>query len=174
MGHEGVGVHEGDELVQQVGLALEKFGRQLLHHLLQVLGREGRHAVPRFGLAPIKKKGGRGTPKASVTPYCILGWPPGSSSTLKAAFGVLGSAFGLPPAPYRVVGSNLGVSSTPKASSGPIPYAGRASKGEPAPQKCTPTSSACPCGVKSNHKSLFLPHPTFWDGPYGVNSTPKT
>ena len=67
VGHEGVGVHEGDELVQQVGLALEQLRRQLLHHLLQVLRRERRHSVPRLRFTPKDKKGVREPPKPPRT-----------------------------------------------------------------------------------------------------------
>lgn len=52
MCHQGVGVHDGHQLVQQVRLGYEELGRQPLHDALQLLGRVPGDAVPGFGLTP--------------------------------------------------------------------------------------------------------------------------
>ena len=50
--HEHVGVHDGDQLVQQVRLGVKQLWSQLLHHCLQLLRRLCWHAIPRLGLPP--------------------------------------------------------------------------------------------------------------------------
>ena len=50
--HEDVGIHDGDQLMEEVGLRVEQLRRQFLHHGLQLLCGRGRHAVPRLRLTP--------------------------------------------------------------------------------------------------------------------------
>lgn len=50
--HQDVGVHDGDQLVEQVGLGVEQLRGQFLHHGLQLLGCRGRNPVPGLGFAP--------------------------------------------------------------------------------------------------------------------------
>lgn len=53
--HEDVGIHDGDELVEEVRLGVKQLRRQLLHHGLQLLGCGGRHSVPRLRFTPGNK-----------------------------------------------------------------------------------------------------------------------
>jgi len=46
-------VGHGDQVVQQVGLDGEQLGRQLLHHLLELLRLQPRQCVPGLRLAPV-------------------------------------------------------------------------------------------------------------------------
>lgn len=50
--HECVGVHDGDQLVQEVRLGLKQLGGQFPHHPLQLLCSVSRNPVPRLGLSP--------------------------------------------------------------------------------------------------------------------------
>lgn len=50
--HQGVGVHDGHQLVQKVGLGHEELRSQLPHHALQLLSRKPRDSIPGFWLAP--------------------------------------------------------------------------------------------------------------------------
>lgn len=56
MGHQGVGVHDGDQLVQQVRLGLEQLRGQFPHHLLQLLCSKTRSPIPCFRLPPKMNK----------------------------------------------------------------------------------------------------------------------
>ena len=51
--HQGVGVHDGDQLVQEVRLRLKQLRGQLLHHRLQLLSSGARRPVPRLGFSPL-------------------------------------------------------------------------------------------------------------------------
>ena len=50
--HQGVGVHDGDKLVEKVGLGDEELWGQLLHHGLQLLSGVPGNAVPGLWLTP--------------------------------------------------------------------------------------------------------------------------
>lgn len=52
MSHQGVGVHDGDKLVEKVGLGDEELWGQLLHHSLQLLGGIPWNSVPGLWLTP--------------------------------------------------------------------------------------------------------------------------
>lgn len=52
MVHQGVGVHDGDQLVEQVRLRLKKLWGQFPHHILQLLGSKTRSTIPGFGFPP--------------------------------------------------------------------------------------------------------------------------
>lgn len=52
MGHEGVGIHEGDKLVQEVRLAIKELRCQLLHHLFQMFRRKRGYPIPGLRLTP--------------------------------------------------------------------------------------------------------------------------
>ena len=53
VGHEGVGVHDGDQLVQEVGLGVEQLRGKLLHHRFQLLSSGARRTIPRLGFSPL-------------------------------------------------------------------------------------------------------------------------
>lgn len=67
MSHEDVGVHYGDQLVQEVRLELKQLWRQLLHHVLQSFGRHRRNPVPGFRFTP----GGYGTFQKTGLSYLL-------------------------------------------------------------------------------------------------------
>lgn len=50
--HQGVGVHDGDKLVEKVGLGDEELWGQFLHHSLQLLGGIPWNSVPGLWLTP--------------------------------------------------------------------------------------------------------------------------
>ena len=50
--HEDVGVHDGDELVQEVGLIFKQLWCQLLHHLLKPLSCHRGNPIPSLGFTP--------------------------------------------------------------------------------------------------------------------------
>lgn len=52
MSHEDIRVHDGDQLMQEVGLELKQLWRQLLHHLLQAFSRHRWNPVPGFRFTP--------------------------------------------------------------------------------------------------------------------------
>ena len=52
MRHEDIGVHDGDQLVQEVGLILKQLWRQLLHHLLKTLSCYRWNPVPSLWFTP--------------------------------------------------------------------------------------------------------------------------
>ena len=52
MSHQGVGVHDGDKLVEKVGLGDEELWGQFLHHSLQLLGGIPWNSVPGLWLTP--------------------------------------------------------------------------------------------------------------------------
>lgn len=56
VGHQGVGVHDGDQLVQQVRLRLKQLWSQFPHHLLQLFCSKTRSSIPGFGLPPYGEK----------------------------------------------------------------------------------------------------------------------
>ena len=58
MSHQGVGVHDGDKLVEKVGLGDEELWGQLLHHSLQLLGGIPWNSVPGLWLTPKAVKAG--------------------------------------------------------------------------------------------------------------------
>jgi len=58
MGHEGVGIHEGNKLVQKVRLAIKELRCQLLHHLFQMFCCKGGYPIPGLRLTPGQKERG--------------------------------------------------------------------------------------------------------------------
>lgn len=50
--HEDIGVHDGDQLVEEVRLELKQLRRQLLHHFLQSFSSHRRNPVPGFRFTP--------------------------------------------------------------------------------------------------------------------------
>lgn len=52
MRHEDIGVHDGDQLVQEVRLVLKQLWRQLLHHLLKSLSCHRGNSIPSLGFTP--------------------------------------------------------------------------------------------------------------------------
>lgn len=52
MRHQGVGVHDGHQLVEQVGLGHEELGGEPLHDVLELLGSIPWDAIPGFRLTP--------------------------------------------------------------------------------------------------------------------------
>ena len=53
-GPENGGVHDGDEVVEEVGRLVEQLVGIAAHALLEALGARARHAVPRLGAAPVQ------------------------------------------------------------------------------------------------------------------------
>lgn len=56
MRHEDIGVHDGDQLVQEVRLKLKQLWRQLLHHPLKSLSCHRGNPVPSFRFTPVDNK----------------------------------------------------------------------------------------------------------------------
>lgn len=52
MRHEDIGVHDGDQLVQEVRLKLKQLWSQLLHHLLKSLSCHRGNPIPSLGFTP--------------------------------------------------------------------------------------------------------------------------
>lgn len=52
MSHQGVGVHDGHQLMEEVRLGHEELRGQPLHHALQLLSRIPWDSIPGFGLTP--------------------------------------------------------------------------------------------------------------------------
>lgn len=53
--HQGVGVHDGHKLMQEVGLGHEELWSQFLHHVFQLLSSIAWDSIPGFWLAPGNK-----------------------------------------------------------------------------------------------------------------------
>lgn len=53
MRHEDVGVHDGDQLVQEVRLILKQLWGQFMHHLLQPFRCHRGNSVPGLGFTPV-------------------------------------------------------------------------------------------------------------------------
>lgn len=52
MSHEDIGVHDGDELVQQVRLELKQLWRQLLHNIFKLFSGRRRNPIPSLRFTP--------------------------------------------------------------------------------------------------------------------------
>lgn len=50
--HEDIGIHDGDQLVEQVRLGVKQLWCQLLHDSLQLLCCRGWHSIPRLRFTP--------------------------------------------------------------------------------------------------------------------------
>ncbi len=50
--HEDVGIHDGDQLMEEVRLGVKQLRGQFFHYSLQLLCRRGRHSVPSLRLTP--------------------------------------------------------------------------------------------------------------------------
>lgn len=52
MSHEDIGVHDGDQLMQEVGLVLKQLWRQFLHNLLKSFSCHRGNAIPSLRFTP--------------------------------------------------------------------------------------------------------------------------
>lgn len=50
--HEDVGIHDGDQLMEEIRLGVKQLWSQLFHHGLKLFCRGGRHSVPRLRFTP--------------------------------------------------------------------------------------------------------------------------
>lgn len=50
--HEDIGIHDGDELMEEIWLGVEQLRSQLLHYGLQLLRCRRWHTVPSLGFTP--------------------------------------------------------------------------------------------------------------------------
>lgn len=54
--HEDIGIHDGDQLMEEVRLGVKQLWSQLFHHGLQLLCCRGRHSVPSLRFTPGKQR----------------------------------------------------------------------------------------------------------------------
>ena len=64
--HQHVGVHDGDQLMQEIRLGLKQLRGQLPHHLLQLLCSMRWHTIPCLWLSP----------SIEITVYLGTAWCP--------------------------------------------------------------------------------------------------
>lgn len=56
MFHEDIGIHDGDQLMEEIRLGVKQLRSQLFHYGLQLLGCRCRHSVPSLRFTPGEKK----------------------------------------------------------------------------------------------------------------------
>ena len=60
--HKDIGIHDCDELVEEVRLGVKQLWSQLFHYGLQLLCCRGRHPIPSLGFTPVKWRRRQGEP----------------------------------------------------------------------------------------------------------------
>lgn len=55
--HKDIGIHDGDQLMEEVRLRVKQLWGQLLHDGLQLLRRRSRHSIPSFRFTPGEEGG---------------------------------------------------------------------------------------------------------------------
>lgn len=54
--HEDIGIHDGDQLMEEIRLGVEQLWSQLFHYSLQLLSCRGWHSVPSLRFTPEKQR----------------------------------------------------------------------------------------------------------------------
>lgn len=54
--HENIGIHDGDQLMEEVRLGVKQLWSQLLHYSLQLLCCRGWHSVPSLWFTPGRRR----------------------------------------------------------------------------------------------------------------------